>query len=206
MKQIVNKPSPITGGMMELCTETASVEYRGETISYEKSYYHCVDSDLEFADEELEAANLKRIYDTYRHIHAIPSAEELKAVRERYGIPSSAMSWILGLGENQFGLYEEGTVPALSVGKLLSFAMEPENMREMLRSARSLFSEKLFDKYYRAFESSLHPATYEIEENSLMDYEVFTGRFPNAVTINTSRRPSYAKKDSYNGYAYANAC
>lgn len=58
MKQIVDKPSPITGGLLELCTEPAIVSYRGENISYEKSFYRCVDSGLEFTDEELENTNL----------------------------------------------------------------------------------------------------------------------------------------------------
>lgn len=66
MKQIVEKPSPITGGLLALCSEPATVSYRGETITYEKSFYHCIDTDMSFADEELERVNLKRIYDTYR--------------------------------------------------------------------------------------------------------------------------------------------
>lgn len=69
MKQIVDKPSPITGGLLELCTEPAIVSYRGENISYEKSFYRCVDSGLEFTDEELENANLKVIYDKIRCLH-----------------------------------------------------------------------------------------------------------------------------------------
>ena len=61
--------SPITGGVLELHTVPSTVSYRGETVSYEKSYYHCVDTGMEFADDELEAANLKRIYDAYHHRH-----------------------------------------------------------------------------------------------------------------------------------------
>lgn len=205
MNQIVNKPSPITGGQLELRTESATVEYRGETISYERSYYHCVDSGLEFADEELESANLKLIYDTYRRGHGIPLASELKAMRERYGIPSCAMSLILGMGENQFGLYEDGMVPTVSVGKLLALAMEPVNMKEMLQSARRVFSEKQYAKYYRSIESSLHPATYINHGNELLGFE-FIPSSPVSVIIKTSRRIRSTKKTSYNGYAYADAC
>lgn len=206
MSQIVNKPSPITGGLLELRSESASVEYRGETIFYDRAFYHCVDSDLDFADDELEAANLKLIYDTYRRIHDIPLAEELKAMRENYGIPASAMSLILGLGENQFGLYEEGTVPTVSVGKLLAFAMEPSNMKKMLISARSIFTEKQFIRYYNALESSLHPATYEMDGINFLDYGVIAHPFPVSETIKISKKKPSAMKASYNEYAYANAC
>lgn len=206
MSQIVNKPSPITGGLLELRTEPATVEYRGETISYERSFYHCVDSNLEFTDDELEAANLKLIYDTYRRLHGIPMAEEIKAMREGYGIPSSAMSKILGLGENQFGLYEEGTVPTVSVGMLLALAKDPAIMKRLLQLARSIFTEKLYNKYCRAIESSMHPATYDREGINLQDYDVFDSIFPVAVSRKISKKSPSAKKTSYNDYAYGNPC
>ena len=201
MKQIIDKPSPITGGLLELHTEPTAVTYRGETISYDRSFYHCVDTGMEFADEELESMNLKRLYNAYRSIHGIPTAEELKQMRERYGIPSSAMSIILGLGENQFGLYEEGTVPIPSVGRLLALAMEPANMRDMLQAARGSFSEKQYAKYFSAIAASLHPAKYEMEGIGLMDYSYYSS-FPSAKII-TKPRAFSCRRSSYYEYYYA---
>lgn len=205
MRQRVIKPSPITGGALELRTERATVEYRGETISYEKSFYHCVDSNIEFTDEELENANLKLIYDTYRRHHGIPTAEELKEMRKRYRIPSSAMSLILGLGENQFRLYEDGTVPSLYVGKMLAFIKDPVFMRGMLESSRMLFSEKQYRKYYQAILSSMPPAKYEVEDSRLLDYEVLPSFPPSSILTNTTSIPS-GRKTPYNDFCYANAC
>ena len=201
MKQIIDKPSPFSGGMLELHTEPATVTYRGETISYDKSFYHCVDTGMEFADEELEGMNLKRIYDAYRLLHGIPLAEELKQMRERYGIPSSAMSLILGLGENQFGLYEEGTVPTPSVGRLLALAVDPANMRDMLRAARHSFSDKQYAKYFNAITASMHPAKYETEEVGLTDYSYYSS-FPSA---NIAMKPKAfsRRRSAYSEYYYA---
>lgn len=195
MKQIINKPSPITGGLLELRIEPATVTYRGEAISYDRSYYHCVDTGMEFADEELERMNLKHLYDNYRRIHDIPTAEDLKRTRERYGIPSSAMSLILGLGENQYGLYEEGTVPTPSVGHLLALAMDPANLRDMLKAARGSFSEKQYAKYFNAIAASMHPAKYETGGVGLTDYASYSS-FPSAKIVmkpraSSSRRISY---------------
>ncbi len=201
MKQIIDKPSPITGGLLELYTEPATVTYRGETVSYDRSYYHCVDTGMEFADEELEGINLKRLYDTYRRIHGIPTAEELKQMRERYGVPSSAMSLILGLGENQFGLYEDGTVPVPSVGRLLALAMDPANMRDMLQAARGSFSEKQYAKYFRAIAASMQPAKYEMEGVGLMDYGCYSS-FPSSRIFMKPRAIS-SKRSSYCEYYYA---
>lgn len=204
MRKLVNKPSPITGGPLELCIETAEVTFRGEIIPYEKTFFHCVDSGLEFVDEEQEAANLKLIYDTYRALHSIPMPEELKVMRERYGIPSFAMSLILGLGENQYGLYEEGVVPTPSVGRLLALAKDPVIMRGMLESARSLFSEKQYGKYYSSIVLSMQPAKYETEKKGLLDYCFLTSNAP-ARLIVCKPKVSSNRKNHYDEYAYATA-
>ena len=57
--------SPLTGGKVKLRTEQDSLEYRGETITYIKSFYHCVDTGFEFEDAELENNNLKTIQRLY---------------------------------------------------------------------------------------------------------------------------------------------
>lgn len=205
MRQIIDKPSPVTGGQLELCSEPETVSYRGEDIFFEKCFYHCVDTGLEFADEELERENLKRMYDAYRHRHGIPTAEELTRMRRRYGIPSGAMSIILGLGENQFGLYEEGAVPTLSVGKLLAFAEDPAIMREMLQSSRMFFSDKQYNRYYEAIAQSLQPASYVAEESRLSDYGVFRA-FPPKV-VNCKSEAASLRKTRYNEYSsYAKVC
>ena len=198
MKQIIDKPSPITGGLLELHTEPATVTYRGETLSYKRSYYRCVDTGMEFADEELERMNLKRLYDTYRRNHGIPTEEDLKKMRERYGIPSSAMWLILGLGENQFGLYEEGTVPTPSAGRLLALAKEPANMRDMLQAARGSFSEKQYAKYYSAIAASMHPAEYETEWVRLGEFAYYSS-FPSAIIV-MKQKGSSCRRSPYNEY------
>ncbi len=205
MRQIIDKPSPVTGGRLELCSEPATVLYRGENVSFEKCFYHCVDTGMEFADEGLERANLKRMYDTYRRSHGIPTAEELTRMRRRYGIPSGAMSIILGLGENQFGLYEEGTVPTLSIGKLLALAEDPAIMREMLRSSRMYFSDKQYNRYYEAIAQSMQPASYAVEESRLLDYGVFRAFPPKEV--NCKSEAASSRKTHYNEYSsYAKVC
>lgn len=204
MRRIIDRPSPITGGKLELCSELATVEYRGETISYERSFYHCIDSDMEFEDEEVEAKNLKLIYDTYRLRHSIPLAEDLKLMRERYGLPLSAVSTILGLGENQYALYEDGAVPTASIGRLLAFVMDPAYMLKLLQFTRGHFTDKQYRKYYKSIVASMPPAQYDIEEKGIMDYGLF-GAFPPASVSISNNVPSPRRK-SYNDYVYAAAC
>ena len=199
MRQLLDKPSPITGGPWELCVESATAHFRGENVLYEKRYYHCVESDMEFVDTEMETANLKAIYDSYRRRHGIPLAEELVEMRKRYGIPVRAMSIILGLGENQYGQYEQGTVPTVSVGKLLSLARDPKNMKEMLQSARSSFSDKEYSKYFLALASSTLSSDYQKDWLSTRHYGLFAPTFPAAQRKYNTKSVS-SRKQSYNHY------
>ena len=150
MRKLSDSPSPITGGPLEICVEESSATFRGEVIPFEKTYFHCVESGSEYATEEMEAQNLNNLYNAYRRMHNIPLPEELTEMRKSYGIPARAFSLILGLGENQYRLYESGTVPSLSVGKLLALAKNPRNMKEMLLSARASLSDKEYSKYSKA--------------------------------------------------------
>ena len=49
--------------------------------------------------------------------YAIPFPDEIKRVRELYGISALRMSKLLGFGDNQYRKYEEGEMPSVSNGK-----------------------------------------------------------------------------------------
>ena len=206
MKKLLDISSPITGGPLELCSSKETITFRGEEISYDKKYYRCIESGAEFADDKLEKENLKSIYDNYRLRHGIPLAEELKRRRLQYGLPAKAMAIVLGLGENQYRLYEEGTVPSVSVGKLLALAMEPSNMKDMLMAAKGILSSKDYKRYFKAFEISTYCSIYKISNIQLCCYEDIDTAFPAEESIPTSRRKSIFKKDSYNLFATDYAC
>jgi len=204
MKTPTDIPSPFTGGKMELCVEESSTVFRGEKISFKKSFYHCLDSGAEFANEEMEASNLKNIYDTYRRKHGIPLAEELSSIRKIYGIPARAFSLILGLGENQFRLYEEGTVPTVSVGRLLSLASDPRNMKKMLIAARADLSDKDYAKYYKAIDSAMPPATFTISSGHKDGYESFPSILPTS-SIHKKTSSTSSKRVMFNQYIHSHA-
>jgi hypothetical protein len=112
----------------------------------------------------------------------------------------------LGLGENQFGLYEDGAVPTVSVGKLLAMAIDPGNMLSMLQSAKNVFSDKEYCKYYRAIKESMHPAIYETEWFSPNGYETLHPALPGPAVFKTVPKNQTTKKEPYIEYAYAESC
>lgn len=57
--------SPFTGGNVRLCTEKASVEFRGEAYSFERAYYVCEDTGIDFTTTELDEKNMEAVYELW---------------------------------------------------------------------------------------------------------------------------------------------
>lgn len=118
MKEVIE--SPFCDGTAHLKSELSTVEYRKEQYSYTRYYYVCDGTGIEFTDNDADRASIEQVYSQYREKYGIPAPERLIDWRKSYGLSAVMMSRLLGLGENQYGLYEKGEMPALSIGRLLS--------------------------------------------------------------------------------------
>ena len=47
----------------------------------------------------------------------LPFTEEIRQIRNKYGLPATTMSEILGFGVNQYRLYETGEIPSETNGQ-----------------------------------------------------------------------------------------
>lgn len=190
--------SPFTGGNARLRTEKVSIEFRGEIYSVKRAYYVCEDTGIDFTTTELDEENMEAVYGQYRDKYGIPSPSEITAMRENYGLPASAMSKVLGLGVNQYGQYEAGVIPTVSVGRLLSLAAKPDNMRHMLLDSRGTFSEKEYSKYFNAFESSRVSGSYETFEIGVNRFESAWECLPSVHLVANKLQPmKKSRKESY---------
>ena len=138
--------SPFTGGMAVLHSEPSTLVYRKETFRYVHQFYECQDSHERFTTSELDEANLAQVTNQYRAKYGIPFPDEIKRIRQHYALSATKMSEILGFGENQYRLYENGDMPSEANGKLLMSIMNPEIFRSFVENARGQFSEEEFAK------------------------------------------------------------
>lgn len=125
---------------------TETMEYRNEIYTYEHINYRCDETGVEFTTDDMDFDNLERVYVQYRAAHDIPSPQELKAMREEYGLSAVKMSKILGLGVNQYARYEQGVMPSESVGKMLRSIQTPSVFMGYIESAKRQFSEDEYRK------------------------------------------------------------
>ena len=138
--------SPYTGKEMKRIYEQRTWNFRGEKFNYMHQSWLCEDSGEQFTDDEGDTAGYTQATNQYRTKYGIPFTDEIINTRRRYGLSASKMSLILGIGVNQYRLYEHGEVPNVSNGRMIRSVMNPHVMLDMVESSRNELDEPEYKK------------------------------------------------------------
>jgi len=147
--------SPFTGGEATLQKEIRTMNFRKEPFQVCFQYYKCTDSGEQFTDEELDEVNTNQVYNQYRVKYGIPFPDEIKAIREQYGLSANKMSEILGFGINVYRNYESGEVPSVSNGRLIQMAKDPKEFKKMIDLGKNEFMPQELEKINRKINATL---------------------------------------------------
>lgn len=134
--------SPITGEKMELVREQAKLSFRKEDFDVIYHYWLCRETKEQFTSDELDRINQTQVHNKYREKYGIPFPEEIKEIKEKYGISASKMSEILGFGTNSYRLYENGEIPSVANGRLILAVKNPENFVKQVEASSHMLSER----------------------------------------------------------------
>ena len=135
--------------------QTETMEFRGEKYTYEHINYRCDETGIEFNTDEMDFDNLERVYVQYRAKHNIPSPKELTEIREMYGLSAAMMSEILGIGTNQYRLYEDGVMPSEAIGKMLRSIQTPAVFLGYVEGCKNQMSEAEYNKLCQKIQKHL---------------------------------------------------
>lgn len=152
--------SPFTGGNATLRHEISELAYRKEAFKYVHLYYECDDTKERFTTTELDEINIGQVYNQYRAKYGIPFPDEIADIRKHYGLPAIKMSRILGFGDNQYRLYENGDMPSEANGKILMGIKNPVVLKTLLINSRNQFSS---DEYVK-MEKKIDSVSWEMED------------------------------------------
>lgn len=186
--------SPFTGGSVKKRFKYETYTFRNEKYRIKRFYYECADTGRPFSDAEVDEKAMSDLYAQYRERHGIPSPDDLKKLRTKYGISAHAMSRIAGMGINQYSLYENGEMPSLIIGRQLASLFDRNSLLKSIDKAK----DRLGNGYVRVramVESFKEPVSYSIEKQSYADYEeTAESAIPAvAVSIRQSRWATYSK-------------
>ena len=138
--------SPFTGGATILMKEPRTLEYRKESFEVVYHYYVCVDSGEQFTDTEIDTLNINQVHNKYREKYGIPFIDEIKNIREKYGLSAAKMSEVLGLGANVYRNYESGEMPSVSTGRLIRLSEDAEEFAKLLVMSRNVLEPHEYEK------------------------------------------------------------
>jgi putative zinc finger/helix-turn-helix YgiT family protein len=110
-----------------------SYPVRGTSIEVEADVALCVRCGTELADFELGDAALTRAYDVYRQLHGIIRPEEIRKLREEYGLSQRAFARLLDWGAITVHRYETGALPDSAHNDLLVALQDELTMTAFLQ-------------------------------------------------------------------------
>jgi len=107
---------------------------RGEPIEIEAEVAICQKCGVKIFDEERDSRNLEKAYSHYRGKNNLLPPDEIRKIREKYGLSQRALSRLLGWGEITIHRYENGAIQDNAHDKLLRLIEDPENMQKLFEA------------------------------------------------------------------------
>lgn len=155
-------------------------EYKGYEVNVLEKIGVCSICNNDLYIPQLESENFKNLYEKYRELANIISAEEIVEFRDKYNISQRELTSILNWGKMTINRYERGAIPGQSHNDLLSLIICNENIFK--------------DKVEGAFQDGrITEKTYEKIKNKLSDS---TKNILKDITIDSLTH----KEDEFNGY------
>lgn len=142
------------------CEVDARLEHRletlpvkGELTSYDAEVAVCPFCGEAIGDSRVEEGNLRRAYSAYCAAHSLMAPDEVKELRNSYGLSLREFSKFLGFGEQTIARYEAGAIPDDSHNTMLKLASTAEGAASLLSVRENQLSERTASAVHRFIES-----------------------------------------------------
>ena len=162
----------------------------GEDITIEAQVMVCAECGEELFCEELDSATLVNAYNEYRRKHKLLFPDEIKKIREKYGLSQRSFAKLLNWGDKTICRYENGSVQDKAHNSLLLFLREPENMRTYLTENEIALDERQKAKLMDTVEKLEQDTDYRVGRRF---FEMFFSRIP-------------CEENGFKGFDYEKLC
>ncbi len=138
---------PICDCEVETIVQTVSETYpvKGEDISIDAHVRFCAHCHEDLWDEKLDAQNLLDAYALFRKKHGLLQPQEIRTIREKYGLSQTAFARILGLGDKTITRYENGSIADAAPNNLIYLCRQPEIFLDLLEKNRERISPQDYE-------------------------------------------------------------
>ena len=174
----------------KIITKKECYDVSGEQIEVDAQVLVCAECEEELYCEELDNATLTRAYNEYRRRHRLLFPDEIKKIREKYGLSQRGFAKLLNWGDKTICRYENGSIQDKAHNSLLLFLREPENMRTYLTENEISLDERQKAKLLAAVEKLEQDAEYRVGSRI---FDLFFSRTP-------------CKENGFKGFDYEKVC
>lgn len=126
----------------KVITKKETYSVCGENIEIDAQILVCAECGEELYCEELDNATLVKAYNEYRVRHKLLLPNEIKKIRNQYGLSQRSFAKLLGWGDKTICRYENGSIQDRAHNSLLLFLREPENMRTYITENEIVLDER----------------------------------------------------------------
>jgi len=147
---------------------------RSEAIPINVEFFKCKECGSEFRDPSSTIDPLDVAYREYRQRHGMLQPDEIRELREKYGLTQQVMSKLLGWGGATLSRYENGALQDEAHETILEFIQEPHNMLELIVKKPDALDEKKREQAIARFKEcaqSMDRSLINIYENLFGSYE-----------------------------------
>lgn len=152
-----------------LSSQQAVLTVRGEDVAYTETVAVCPRCGAVIGDARLEGGNLTRAYDVYRSRHGIMAPEQIRSLRDSYGLSLREFSKFLGFGEQTAYRYEHGDLPDQTHSTALRTATTAEGARMLLSQSRPKLSARSVVKIEQRIRALEANASGEIQQRLTLE-------------------------------------
>ena len=162
----------------------------GEDIEIAAQVMVCAECGEELFNEELDSATLINAYNEYRRRHKLLLPEEIRKIREQYGLSQRSFAKLLNWGDKTIRRYENGAVQDRAHNSLLLFLREPENMRTYLTENEVALDEKQIVKLLETVEKLEQDTDFRVGRRY---FDLFFSKIP-------------CEENGFKGFDYEKLC
>lgn len=142
----------------------------GEDIVINANVRICENCGEELFDEELDNSTLVRAYNEYRRRHKLLLPEEIKQIREQYGMSQRGFAKLLNWGDKTIRRYENGSLQDKAHNSILIFLREPLNMKQYLLDNEVDLSDSQKEKLELRIDSLVENGSKDTIGRRLINY------------------------------------
>ena len=147
----------------KIIIKTEHYDVCGDPIEVDAQVLVCADCGEEFFCEELDNATLVNAYNKYRRNHKLLFPEDIKKIREQYGLSQRSFAKLLNWGDKTIYRYENGSLQDKAHNSLLLFLRDPENMKIYLTENEITLDERQKVRLLKTVEKLEQDAEYREE-------------------------------------------